>query len=67
MWSPMARRAASILAAWLAQAALPQSGADILLYGCRTGAGDAGRRFVAAMAKGVGGRVAASGRPLELL
>ncbi|PWC88669.1 hypothetical protein TSH100_07045 [Azospirillum sp. TSH100] len=40
------------------------SSADLLLYGCGTGAGAAGRRFVDALAAWSGGGVAAASRPV---
>lgn len=48
----------------IADAALEGSGADLLLYGCATGAGTAGRAFVEALAARTGGAVAAASRPV---
>ncbi|MWD29653.1 DUF4347 domain-containing protein [Aquicoccus sp. SCR17] len=45
-------------------AAIGAAGADLLLYGCRTGAGEAGRDFVARLAELTGTSVAASEAPV---
>ncbi|WP_109122336.1 DUF4347 domain-containing protein, partial [Azospirillum sp. TSO22-1] len=48
----------------VAGAALTGGGAGLLLYGCATGAGAAGRAFVDALAARTGGAVAAASRPV---
>ncbi|WP_431854523.1 DUF4347 domain-containing protein [Azospirillum sp.] len=48
----------------IASADLAGSGADLLLYGCATGAGAEGQAFVEALAARTGGAVAAASRPV---